>query len=57
MSFYINLSLYVINIYIFQVGGDTIYNMIRLQDVDVDANDRPTFPLKIKHTKVLIYVL
>ncbi|XP_060077332.1 spliceosome-associated protein CWC27 homolog [Ylistrum balloti] len=36
-----------------KVGGDTIYNMIRLQEVDVDSNDRPTYPLKIKNTKVL----
>ncbi|XP_021344931.1 peptidyl-prolyl cis-trans isomerase CWC27 homolog, partial [Mizuhopecten yessoensis] len=36
-----------------KVGGDTIYNVIRLQDVDIDSNDRPTYPLKIKHTKVL----
>ncbi|XP_033736766.1 spliceosome-associated protein CWC27 homolog [Pecten maximus] len=36
-----------------KVGGDTVYNMIRLQEVDVDSNDRPTYPLKIKNTKVL----
>ncbi|XP_069128326.1 spliceosome-associated protein CWC27 homolog [Argopecten irradians] len=36
-----------------KVGGDTIYNMIRLQEVDVDSNDRPTYPIKIKNTKVL----
>ena len=37
-----------------KVVGDTIYNMIKLQDVEIGANDRPLHPPKILRTKVLI---
>ncbi len=37
-----------------KVVGDTIYNMIKLQEVETDPNDRPVVPHKILRTKVLI---
>ena len=37
-----------------KVVGDTIYNMVRLQEVQVDDDDRPEKPHKIIKTKVLI---
>ena len=37
-----------------KVVGDTIYNMVRLQEVQVDDDDRPEKPHKIIRTKVLI---
>ena len=36
-----------------KVVGDTIYNMIKLQEVEVDPDDRPMHPHKILRTKVL----
>lgn len=36
-----------------KVAGDTIYNMIKMEDCEVDSNDRPLFPPKIKKTEVL----
>ena len=35
-----------------KVTGDTIYNMIKLAEVDVGPNERPEFPHKIQKTKV-----
>lgn len=40
--------------FIFQVVGDTIYNMLRLQEGIVDDDERPLNPHKIIRTKVLI---
>lgn len=36
-----------------KVAGDTIYNMIKFDELDTDSNDRPTFPPKIIKTDVL----
>nr|XP_039270718.1 spliceosome-associated protein CWC27 homolog [Styela clava] len=36
-----------------KVTGDTVYNMVRLGEVDVDENERPLNPPMIKWTKVL----
>lgn len=36
-----------------KVAGDTIYNMIKMEDCEVDEDDRPLFPPKIKRTEVL----
>ncbi|XP_022672591.1 peptidyl-prolyl cis-trans isomerase CWC27 homolog isoform X2 [Varroa destructor] len=36
-----------------KVAGDTLYNMLKLEDVDVDADDRPTFPQKIRRAEVI----
>lgn len=36
-----------------KVTGDTIYNMIKLEDGEVDANERPKYPHKIIKTIVL----
>lgn len=37
-----------------KVGGDTIYNMIRLGEGHIEDGDRPKYPHKIIKTKVLI---
>jgi len=34
------------------VAGDTIYNMIKMEDCEVGEDDRPLFPPKIKSTEV-----
>lgn len=36
-----------------KVAGNTIYNMIKMEDCDVDGDDRPLFPPKIKKTEIL----
>lgn len=36
-----------------KVTGKTVYNMLKLQDCDVDHDERPTFPNKIKRTEIL----
>ncbi|NXF07298.1 CWC27 protein, partial [Smithornis capensis] len=38
---------------IYQVTGDTIYNMLRLADVEVDKEERPLSPHKIRSSEVL----
>ena len=35
-----------------KVAGDTIYNMIKLQECTTDEDDRPHNPHKINRTKV-----
>lgn len=37
-----------------KVGGDTIYNVLKMQEVDIDANERPVYPYKIIKTEVLL---
>jgi len=36
----------------YKVAGDTIYNMLKMEDCEVDRDDRPLFPPKIKSTEV-----
>lgn len=36
-----------------KVTGNTIYNMIKLQDCETDGDDRPLYPPKINKTKIL----
>lgn len=36
-----------------KVTGKTVYNMLKLQDCDVDHDERPTYPNKIKRTEIL----
>ncbi|CAG0897062.1 unnamed protein product [Darwinula stevensoni] len=36
-----------------KVTGDTIYNMIKLEEVDIDRDDRPVHPHKIIRTEIL----
>ncbi|XP_073227409.1 spliceosome-associated protein CWC27 homolog [Porites lutea] len=36
-----------------KVAGNTIYNMIKMEDCEVDGDDRPLFPPKIKKTEIL----
>lgn len=40
-----------------QVAGDTIYNMLRLADVDCDNDERPLNPHKIKSSEVTVPTL
>ena len=48
----LELFLYV-GISIFcQVTGNTVYNMLKLGEVEVDAEDRPVYPPKIKSAEV-----
>lgn len=37
-----------------KVGGDTIYNVLKMQDSDIDANERPVYPYKISKTEILM---
>lgn len=37
-----------------KVGGDTIYNVLKMQDGEIDANERPTYPYKIVKTEILL---
>ena len=39
--------------FVFQVVGDTIYNMLTLAETDTDMDERPYHPQKILKTKVL----
>ncbi|KAK7489039.1 hypothetical protein BaRGS_00019700 [Batillaria attramentaria] len=36
-----------------KVVGDTLYNMLKLQEVEIDASERPVEPHRILHTEVL----
>jgi peptidyl-prolyl cis-trans isomerase SDCCAG10 len=36
-----------------KVSGETIYNMIKLNEMQTDANERPLFPHKINKVKIL----
>lgn len=37
-----------------KVAGDTIYNMLKLEDGMIDQNERPLYPQKILKTQVLL---
>lgn len=37
-----------------KVTGDTLFNMLKLEDGEIDANERPLFPYKIIKTEVLL---
>jgi len=37
-----------------RVGGDTVYNMLRLAEVEIDDNERPLYPHKIIRTQILV---
>ena len=39
---------------LYKVTGDTIYNLIKLNDLHTDDNDRPIEPPKIKKTEVCL---
>ena len=38
------------------MAGDTIYNMLKVEDCEVDGDDRPLFPPKIKGTEVRYFI-
>uniref|UniRef100_A0A914EFE3 Spliceosome-associated protein CWC27 homolog n=1 Tax=Acrobeloides nanus TaxID=290746 RepID=A0A914EFE3_9BILA len=37
-----------------KVAGDTIYNVLKFNEYEVDKNERPLYPQKILHTKILV---
>ena len=37
-----------------QVIGDTVFNVLKLNDYQVDANERPLYPPKITSVEVII---
>lgn len=37
-----------------KVTGDTIFNMLKLEDSEVDQNERPMYPQRILKTEVLL---
>lgn len=37
-----------------KVGGNTIYNVLKMEDGDIDANERPIYPYKIIKTEILL---
>ena len=39
-----------------QVTGDTVYNMLRLAEVECDDDERPLNPHKIKITEVFFFL-
>ena len=39
-------------LFYFKVSGNTVYNMLKLQECEIDANERPLFPSKILKTEV-----
>lgn len=45
------VSLYVVW-FSAQVVGDTVYNMIKLQECEVGPDERPLYPYKIIRTEV-----
>lgn len=36
-----------------KVTGNTIYNLVKLQEMEIDSNDRPLYPPKINKTEIL----
>ena len=36
-----------------KITGDTIFNVLKINEFEVDENDRPTFPPKIIRTEVV----
>ncbi|KAK9245585.1 cyclophilin-like domain-containing protein [Lipomyces tetrasporus] len=37
-----------------RVMGDTIYNILKIGEADLDKDDRPLYPTKITHTEILV---
>lgn len=37
-----------------KVVGDTIYNVLKFEECDIDSNERPLYPYKITKTEVLL---
>lgn len=37
-----------------KVSGATIYNVLKMEEGEIDANERPVFPYKINKTEVLL---
>ena len=37
-----------------QIAGNTIYNAVKLGEVDIGEGDRPVYPPKIKSTEVSV---
>ena len=41
---------------VFQVTGNTLYNLIKFNEISTDKSDRPFEPPKIFRTEVCMYV-
>lgn len=37
-----------------QVVGDTVYNVIQMGEMEVDVNERPLYPPKVKTTEIVL---
>lgn len=37
-----------------KVGGDTVYNVLKMENCDIDANERPSYPYKIIKAEILL---
>jgi peptidyl-prolyl cis-trans isomerase SDCCAG10 len=37
-----------------RVAGDTLFNVMKMTDMEVDDNERPRYPPKIKRTEVVL---
>ncbi|KAK9429036.1 cyclophilin-like domain-containing protein [Lipomyces doorenjongii] len=37
-----------------RVMGDTIYNILKIGEADLDMDDRPLYPTKVTHTEILV---
>ncbi|KAK9374207.1 cyclophilin-like domain-containing protein [Lipomyces chichibuensis] len=37
-----------------RVMGDTIYNVLKISEAELDMDDRPLYPTKITHTEILV---
>ena len=37
-----------------KLGGDTLYNLTKFNDLDIDREERPRFPPKIIRTEIIV---
>ncbi|KAG2223588.1 hypothetical protein INT45_001670 [Circinella minor] len=37
-----------------RIAGDTIYNVLKMSEMDTDANERPLYPPRIKSTEIVL---
>ena len=44
------------SVYPSQVTGNTIYNMLEMESLEVDSNDRPTYPPTIYSSEVMAFL-
>jgi len=54
---HVTLSVLVEGCVQFQVGGNTLYNMLKLGEGETDVNEKPRYPHTIVKTRVKISLL